>query len=197
MVQKIRMTVTMRYNGTQYFLAAVLFVFLGGCSKKSSESPAADGIVVEAIEGDVDSFNPLFAQDANAGEINDLLYPALMNARFDTSAGMLEYQPLIAKSWEIENGNVDLRFHLRTDGRWSDGAPLTARDVQLSYVLYCDTQVASLRQNSIKGLKKSSTGTLDVRQAVEVVNDSDKISVHVHFGVALRQVDPKTAVRTA
>src|SRR5712671_475633 len=33
--------------------------------------------------------------------------------------------------------------------------------------------------------------------AVEVVDDSDKISVHIHFGVALRQVDPQTAVRTA
>ncbi|MGA9365620.1 MAG: ABC transporter substrate-binding protein [Bacteroidota bacterium] len=126
----------------------------------------------------MDSFNPLFAEDVTAGEINDLIFPGLLDSRFDTTRGVLEYQPLLAKSWEFQNNNRDIVFHLQTDARWSDGVRVTARDVQLSFELYGDTAVASVRQSSVEGLRRARSGGPDIHEAVEIVNDS---TVAFHF----------------
>ena len=150
-----------------------------GCSKGGKEQTGeGKDYVVIAIQGDVDSFNPLFAEDVTAGEINDLIFPGLLDSRFDTTRGVLEYQPLLAKSWEYQNDNRDIVFHLRTDAKWSDGVSVTARDVQLSFELYGDTVVASVRQSSVEGLRRVRGGRPDVHQAVEIVNDS---TVAFHF----------------
>ena len=150
-----------------------------GCSKGGKEKTGeGKDYVVIAIQGDVDSFNPLFAEDVTAGEINDLIFPGLLDSKFDTARGVLEYQPLLAKSWKYHNENRDIVFHLRTDAKWSDGVPITARDVQLSYELYGDTVVASVRQSSVEGLLRSKKGGLEIHEAVEVVNDS---TVAFHF----------------
>ena len=59
-------------------------VIFNGCKGKQEQTavPVRDYAVV-AIEGDVDSFNPLFAQDVTAGEINDLFFPGLVDSRFE------------------------------------------------------------------------------------------------------------------
>ncbi len=159
-----------------YFSLAIL---VASCSRQDGGQTALPGrSVVVGIEGDVDSFNPLFAQDVTAGEINDLFFPGLMCARFDQKTGSLEYSPSLAKSWEFENGNKDVRFHLRTDVSWSDGVPVTAKDVRLTYELYGDTTVASVRQPSVGELRRSSSGSIDIGQAVEVLNDS---TLFFHF----------------
>ncbi|MBI1807034.1 MAG: hypothetical protein HYR76_08305 [Ignavibacteria bacterium] len=159
-------------------LAALVSV-LGGCSqKKGQETANANTQVVIALEGDIDSFNPLFAEDVAAGEINDLFFPGLTTSRFDTVLGVLEYEPSLAKSWEYENGNKDIRFHLQTNARWQDSTKMKAKDVEISYELYADTSVASIRQASVDGLRRTSSGSLDVSKAVEVVDDS---TILFHF----------------
>ncbi len=130
------------------------------------------------IEGDIDSFNPLFAEDENAGEINDLLYPALTGSSFNSNSGKLEYQPLIARSWDFSGDGKDIIFHLRSHMVWSDGVPLTAHDVQYSYELYADTTVASVRQSSVEMLRKSHDGILNIKEAIECINDS---TIVFHF----------------
>jgi peptide/nickel transport system substrate-binding protein len=160
-------------------LVILLLVCCLGCSKRRSEqSGEGKDYLVIAIQGDMDSFNPLFAQDVTAGEIIDLIFPGLLDSRFDSARGVLEYQPLLANSWEFQNGNRDILFHLRTDAKWSDGVPVTARDVQLSFELYGDTSVASVRQSSVEGLRRTKKGGLDLHDAVEVVDDS---TVAFHF----------------
>ncbi len=52
-------------------IAAVVLV--GGCGKKTQPTESRATI---AVEGDVDSFNPLFAEEIVAGEINDLIFLA-------------------------------------------------------------------------------------------------------------------------
>ncbi|MBI4547520.1 MAG: ABC transporter substrate-binding protein [Ignavibacteriae bacterium] len=156
-----------------------LLILLSGCTpKKGPDGSDLRKYVIIAVEGDVDSFNPLFAQEVTAGEINDLFFPGLMDARFDTSKGELAYYPMLATSWEFNNNNRDIVFHLRTDAQWADGNPVTARDVQLSYELYGDTAVASIRQSSVERLRKREDGDLDVHGAVEAFNDS---TVIFHF----------------
>lgn len=167
-------------SGLHFLTIIILLLFsFGGCSKKGGGHAGNGGsYAVIAIPGDVDSFNPLFAEDVTAGEINDLIFPGLLDSRFDTTQGVLEYQPLLARLWEYRNGNRDIIFHFRIDAKWSDGVAVTARDVQFSYELYGDTGVASVRQGSVGGLRKSKDGALDIRQAVDVLDDS---TVVFHF----------------
>jgi peptide/nickel transport system substrate-binding protein len=161
--------------------AAVLMsgiLVLAGCTKKETPGPPR-GIVV-AITGEVNTFNPLFAESMFEGEINDLLFPALVGSTFDTARGTIEYTPLLASSWESRANGLDLLFHLRTDARWSDGSLCTAHDVQFSYILYGDPEVASVRQSAVENLRKTD-GKLDIKSSVEVLNDS---TVVFHFAQA-------------
>jgi peptide/nickel transport system substrate-binding protein len=159
-------------------ILVLLFNFAGCAKKGDDQAGIASSYVVIAIPGDVDSFNPLFAEEVTAGEINDLIFPGLLDSRFDTARGLLEYSPLLARAWEYLEGNRDIVFHMRTDAKWSNGVAVLARDVQFSYELYGDTTVASVRQSFVDGLRKSKTGTIDVHEAVEVLDDS---TVVFHF----------------
>lgn len=172
------MIVSFRCNVYRFVLTAVTMIACAGCSGTKDRAARDGEQVVVAIEGDVDSFNPLFAEDVTAGEINDLLFPGLLSVKFKSADGTKEYGPLLASSWEYENGNRDIRFHLRTDASWSDGARITSRDVRLSYTLYGDTAVASVRQTSVEGLRRTPDGRPDVARAIETVDDS---TVIFHF----------------
>ena len=166
-------------SGVCSALPIVLLLGFLGCGTKNEARPDASlrSAVVVAIEGDVDSFNPLFAEDITAGEINDLLLPALVSSDFDAKSGQLNYAPLLARSWEYAHQHRDIIFHLVPGARWTDGQPVTARDVQLSFELYGDPEVASVRQASVDNLRPTS-GNQDIRRGIEVKDDS---TVVFHF----------------
>jgi peptide/nickel transport system substrate-binding protein len=163
-------------------LAFVLSIALVGCgTKKEGKSGSTPrSTVVVAIEGDIDSFNPLFAEDITAGEINDLLFPALVSSDFDRDSGELRYSPMLAQSWEYSNEHRDITFHLISNARWTDGKPVTARDVQLTFELYGDPDVASVRQASVENLRHTN-GNVDLTKSIEVKDDS---TVAFHFAKA-------------
>ncbi len=152
-------------------------VFIAGCSSKKNDGTSSRPEVIVAIEGDVDSFSPLFAEESAAGEINDLLFPGLLGSSFDTATGTLTYTPLLAGSWEYANENRDVIFHLITGAQWADGSPITAHDVKFSYEAYGDPEVASIRQGAVAELRLTE-GKLDIGKSVEAVNDS---TVVFHF----------------
>lgn len=156
-------------------LLVLSLLCLTGCTRHAP--PTNDAPVVIAIEGDADSFNPLFAEEIIAGEINDLLFPALVGSAFDTARGVLVYTPLLATRWERRDANRDIVFHLRGDAQWSDGVPVTARDVRFSYELYGDPDVASVRQSAVEGLRQKN-GAPDVAGSVDVQDDT---TVVFHF----------------
>jgi peptide/nickel transport system substrate-binding protein len=154
---------------------------LTGCARKNSAASDSNRRPITiAIAGDIDSFNPLFAEDVTAGEINDLLFPGLVGSSFDTSKGMLIYTPLLARSWEFKAEHCDLLFHLRSGAMWSDGQPVSARDVQFSYELYGDPEVGSVRQGSVSGLR-GWQGKPDITRSVEILDDT---TVVFHFEMA-------------
>jgi peptide/nickel transport system substrate-binding protein len=156
-------------------LLLLAVILCAGCSKKKAGS--AESVVI-GIPSDIDNFNPVFAEEETAGEIGELIFPMLMGSEFDTVEGTLQYYPLLARSWESADGNRDIVFHLRSNACWSDTVRVTGRDVQFSYELYGNEQLASVRQIALDNLRKTKDGKLDVRQSIEVVDDS---TVIFHF----------------
>ncbi|HLX13461.1 MAG TPA: ABC transporter substrate-binding protein [Bacteroidota bacterium] len=152
-----------------------ILLLYNGCSRKRSS--AAKDYVVVGIEGDVDTFNPLYAEDANASDIIDLVFPSMTRTTFDSSRGAITQIPSLARSWEFLNSGKDILFHLRSGARWADGSAVNAEDVQYSYIMYADTSVGSVRQDAASAFLKSGT-IPDVRKSIEVKDDS---TVIFHF----------------
>jgi len=100
-------------------------------------SPSSDALVyrIGIAQDVVDGVNPFSSQSGIAWESFRLGYNFL--TWYDA-----DYKPVpdAAESWEVSPDGLRWTFHLRPDLRWSDGRPLTARDVAFTYNLILDTQ---------------------------------------------------------
>ncbi len=104
------------------FCAAILLisaVYLSGCRSLQRDPKT----VVFLIESSPANLDPRIGTDAQAERIDELLFDGLVqhDAQF-------RFAPALAKSWDQPDPNT-LVFHLRSGVRFSDGRPLTARDV--------------------------------------------------------------------
>src|SRR5690606_26866863 len=74
----------------------------------------------------------------------------------------------LARSYEYTGADsASLRYHMRSDARWSDGEPITAADVAFTYEMLRNPAVASPRQDYTENI-----------QSIEVEDDS---TVVFHF----------------
>ncbi len=98
-------------------LAAVLL--LAGCRT----APRDPRTVVFLIESSPASLDPRVGTDFASEHIDELLFDGLV--RIDDQ---LRFEPALAERWEQPDAKTWI-FHLRPGVRFSDGRPLTARDV--------------------------------------------------------------------
>lgn len=99
--------------------------------------PQPGGTAVIALAGDPDILNSLVRSSSYAGWVLAEMQDALCELGED-----MDWEPRIASGWEIADDRRSVTFHLRP-WVWSDGEPLTARDVVSSYELIADDRVAS------------------------------------------------------
>ena len=102
------------------------------------------GTAIIAMKEDPDVLNPLIRVSADAGRVLAAIADPLLEMNED-----LGWDPRIARSWDLAPDGLSLTFHLRP-WVWSDGVPLTARDVVLSLDLYKDPLIASPRRGFFK-----------------------------------------------
>ncbi len=148
----------------------IIILTLYGCSERTD--PDRPDIVIIGIPGDADTFNPIFATGITASQIIDLIYPSLVHSDFDPEEGVISYYPSLSKSWEHHNDNQHITFDLRTDAVWEDGTSITARDVYVTYKLYGNPEIGSVRQDALENFLKNEDGTPDIERSIEIVNDS-------------------------
>ncbi len=90
-------------------LISFLFLLINSCDSK--QSPPNNRIVV-GISADVQSFNSLFAFSYEESAIADLLYPGLLDFRWNEESGELDPFPMIAKSWQWAEDSSFIKFLL-------------------------------------------------------------------------------------
>ena len=122
--------------------------------KTASGKPGAaedGGTAVVAWTGDFERPFPLYFATTPDGDLQDVLFMGLTRASF--ADGRLTYQtgehnPMaLARSYEYAGGDSSrLRFHLRQGVRWSDGQPVTSRDVVFTFTAIRDPHYGSPRQ---------------------------------------------------
>ncbi len=95
--------------------------------------PRSGGTVVVGILTDVDNWNPFLVSTSTAEDILALLYPTLAVEQVDYRDHPPSFTPNLAESWEFSPDRLQLTFRLRPGAVWSDGVPVTARDVVFSW----------------------------------------------------------------
>ncbi len=104
---------------------------LAGCDARASETRNRNMIVAAWINGP-DSFNPLVYVGSASRMVNDVIYSPLI----DIGPNLLpRWQTSLAYKVDITNGGKRYVLHLRRNAHWSDGHPLTAKDVAFSIEL--------------------------------------------------------------
>ena len=101
------------------FVAALL---AAGCGDEAARRGAT---VLFASGADLPTINPLLTVLPLAKQVQRYVLLTTL-ARYDST---LVPQPYLARAWRWSPDRHTLTFTLRTDVRWDDGAPTTARDV--------------------------------------------------------------------
>ena len=76
----------------------------------------------------------MMANETSSTDITDRLFGFLVDFNLATQ----EYEPGLAKSWEVAPDGVTWTFHLRKGAAFSDGHPITAEDVLFSFAVVYD-----------------------------------------------------------
>jgi peptide/nickel transport system substrate-binding protein len=111
---------------------------LGAQQALASAAPRRGGNLIEGINSDPESLNPLLAA-TNVGVLTTrLLFESLLSLDSD---GQLE--PALAEDLpNVSDDGLTYTFTLRPDLQWSDGTPLTAGDVVFTFNLLHDPEYA-------------------------------------------------------
>lgn len=130
--------------------ALLCAVFAAGCGKGKSTA-AAPAAAAPAAKGSVPQIwhvgNGSEPQDLDPQAITGVPEHKLMMALFEGLAAEdpkdLHPVPGLAEKWDISADGKVYTFHLRKNGKWSDGSPLTADDCLQSYKRMITPEFAS------------------------------------------------------
>ncbi len=84
-----------------------------------------------AFTTDIDSLNPFQATLLASTQVGRMMYEFLTVSNAKDSSP----EPGVAESWEPSSDNLTWTFRIRKNMQWSDGQPVTAKDVEFTYNL--------------------------------------------------------------
>ncbi len=109
-------------------LAAIAAIALNACQiDQFMKADAGVPQLVDSITSEPKTFNKALSQESP--NVFGLIYETLFIENGVTG----ELEPGIAESWEVSDNNLDIVFTLRQGLKWSDGEPLTAKDVVFTF----------------------------------------------------------------
>ena len=142
---------------------AMLLTACGGGSSSSSQTTAAAGnsaetsaaaeagstggekVITMAQTGDWDTFMPMNTTNAGADNVIELMFDHLMVINTDGTFG-----PRLADSWETNEAQDKITYHLNENAKWQDGEPVTAEDVVYSAQVASSSEYNYLRRIRMK-----------------------------------------------
>ncbi len=102
-----------------------------------TESTLTGGELVWNLKVEPNTWDPSLSSDSTADNLDMHVFECMT---INTVDGVM---PGAAESWECAEDGLTWTFHLREDGKWSDGTPVTAHDFYYSWMRMCDPEVAS------------------------------------------------------
>ena len=121
----------LRMTLSDWLALTTITLAFASCGARTAETRDPNMIVAAWIAGP-DSFNPLTAVGSAARMVNDLIYTPLV----DIGPNLLpRLKTSLAYRIDVTENGRRYVLHLRRGVRWSDGVPLTAKDVVFSLLL--------------------------------------------------------------
>ena len=112
--------------------AAVLGVVVAGCGGGDGGGGDGGGVIDQVITynwgTEPPSLDPGLATDTTSSDVITNIMDPLVKLGED-----LEPVPNLAESWDVSSDGKTVTFHLRGDGRWTNGDPVTAEDFEWSW----------------------------------------------------------------
>src|ERR1041385_8846824 len=122
------------------------------------------GTIIEGnFGGDVKTMNPVLVPDTASARITGFLFPLLVNIDPKTTDYIPKAPDSLAESWKVSDDQKTYTFTLRKDWKWSDGQPITAKDVEYTWGAIADSQVNS----PLSFLATANGGTIDSVKALD------------------------------
>jgi oligopeptide transport system substrate-binding protein len=118
-----------------------------GAATDDGGQPAAEQVMTIGWGADPPSLDPGIAEDTTSAHLLANLFDPLVKLNADT----LEPEPALAESWDVEGPLVT--FHLREDGTWTNGDPVTAADFEYAWKRVLDPETASTYSYQLGGIK--------------------------------------------
>jgi oligopeptide transport system substrate-binding protein len=125
--------VDLRGDRASLCLAATLamaVLALAGCggSGGNGGEKAASAVFRVNLGNDPPSLDPGLATDVVSANVLNALMDPLVKLGDD-----LQPEPSLAESWDVSDDGLTITFHLRSDGKWTNGDPVTAKDFEYSW----------------------------------------------------------------
>ena len=108
-------------------------------------STGGEKVITMAQTGDWDTFMPMNTTNAGADNVIELMFDHLMVINTDGTFG-----PRLADSWETNEAQDKITYHLNENAKWQDGEPVTAEDVVYSAQVASSSEYNYLRRIRMK-----------------------------------------------
>jgi peptide/nickel transport system substrate-binding protein len=112
----------------------------------TSEPFPEGGFIVTSSFADAQVLNPILSSDAASSSVHRKLFLPLLER--DPFSG--ELQGEIAESWTVSEDGLTYTFKLREGIYWTDGTPVTAKDVKFTYDAIGSDLVDTPRKSNIE-----------------------------------------------
>lgn len=142
--------------------------------EETSSNPAIaregseDTIIIGMTEAKGE-FMPVYYSTVYDAYVNEYMFDALI-----TNDEEGNYIPHVAESWEISEDNKTYTFHLRDDVTFWDGEPLTAHDVEFTYLAMADPNYDGryfLYPQLMEGYEEYVEGDAEDMSGIQVIDD--------------------------
>jgi oligopeptide transport system substrate-binding protein len=107
-----------------------------GCGGGDDDGAGGDGtgggaeqVITMAWSAEPPSLDPGRATDTTSSNLLLALMDPLVQLNKETN----EAEPALAESWDVSEDGVTVTYHLRSDGKWTNGDPVTAGDFEYSW----------------------------------------------------------------
>ncbi|MCV7224885.1 ABC transporter substrate-binding protein [Mycolicibacterium komossense] len=115
----------MRFRRVLAVIASVtVAAAISGCGG-STNSGSASSVLRIGVSATIDSLNPFVSSSDYSSVAFQYVYPHL--TEYDTTD--MSIKPSFAQKWETSPDGLTWTFDLVKDAKWSDGQPITAKDV--------------------------------------------------------------------
>lgn len=142
-IRDVRQHVTLWLFGVAVLIGAIGLQMLWYQEGYKTETAVSGGTYAEAVQGPIDTLNPLYARTEAEQSASRLIFSGLFN--YDQTGHL---RSDIATGYTIDPTKKIYTVTLRSGATWQDGAPLTADDVVFTVNLMKNPSARALMHSS-------------------------------------------------